>query len=447
MLKKITYNLHMAGTSIRQNKLRSFLTSLGIIFGVASVIAMLAIGKGAEQEILEQIRLLGANNVIVEPVFEKEEGAVSEEEGEGSGGQQQEETRKFSTGLTLADARSIAGIIPGVADVSPEVVVETEAVRAGLRRSTKLVGIDAPYLETPGFAIGEGSFFTHDQIEGARPVAVIGQKVKTRFFPQEQPVGRRIKCGRLWLTVVGVAEPRGMSDQNRDDLGLRDYDYDIYTPINTMLLRYADRSRVTRQDIERAMQNDATEGGDENYHQLDRLVVRVENSDLVNPVAGVVSRMLKRRHHGVVDYEVVVPEQLLAQERRTQTIFNVVLAAIASISLIVGGIGIMNIMLASVMERTREIGVRRAVGARRRDVILQFLVEAITISFTGGVIGILLGGLLSAIIESTTGIATVMTVPAVLLSFLVSVSVGLVFGLLPAKRAAEQEPVEALRYE
>jgi len=255
----------------------------------------------------------------------------------------------------------------------------------------------------------------------------------------------------VWYTVVGVLERRAVSTQDMEDLGIRDYNYDIYTPINSVLLRTQDRARVTQQDIEAAADDDDEEStqpaGPTNYHQLDRLVVRVASSDLVSPVAEVTSRMLRRRHNDVVDYQVVIPEQLLEQERRTQTIFNIVLAAIASISLIVGGIGIMNIMLASVMERIREIGVRRSVGAKETDIVQQFLIESLTLSVGGGLLGVALGVALSTGIEWTTGIQTVVSVGAVLLAFIVSAGVGLIFGLLPAKRAAEHDPVVALRHE
>ena len=446
MLQKLLYNFLIAAESIAGNKMRALLTMLGIIFGVASVIAMLAIGKGAEQEVLAQIRLLGANNVIVKPIVEQQEGAVEEEANDRAA-----EKTPWSPGLTLADAHSIARIVPGVEAVSPEIVVETEAIRAGLRRSVKLVGVDRPYFDGSDFALAEGNYFSAEQIESAAPVAIIGHRVKTRFFTREEPLGRRIKCGALWLTVVGVLEERALSENSIEALGIRDFNYDIYTPVTTMLLRFEDRARVTTQEVESANSGHDTDDDRRdrpvNYHQLDQLVVRVASSEQVPPVAEVVNRMLRRRHYGVVDFEVVVPEQLLEQERRTQTIFNVVLAAIASISLIVGGIGIMNIMLASVLERTREIGVRRSVGATRHDVVLQFLIEATTISVTGGIIGIVLGVALSLGIEAATGIRTIVSPLAVGLAFLVSVSVGLIFGLLPAQRAAEHHPVVALRYE
>ncbi|WP_457652073.1 ABC transporter permease [Rhodocaloribacter sp.] len=442
MLEKLSYNFLIALEAVFHNKLRSLLTSLGVIFGVASVIAMLAIGQGAKQEILNQIRLLGANNVIVTPVVPQEDPMTDEDA-------EKTEKRPFSRGLTLADATGIATLVPGVVDVSPEVVMETSAIRAGLRRSVKLVGVDAPYFDDGGFEPVEGSFFAPVHYQGAMPVCIIGWDVKARFFARERAVGNRIKAGNLWLTVVGVLKERNLSTRQIERLGLRNFDLDIYIPIHTMLRRAKDRARLTRQDLQEGKQNRrrGRDVAETNYHQLDRLVVRTTSSSIAAPVAEVLRRMLRRRHYGVVDVEVIVPEQLLKQERRTQTIFNVVLAAIASISLLVGGIGIMNIMLASVMERIREIGVRRAVGATRRDVVRQFLIEAVTLSFTGGVAGIMLGILISMLIEQTTGIATHVTTGSIALSFLVSVSIGVIFGLLPAKRAAEQDPVVSLRHE
>lgn len=461
MLQKLAYNFEIALDAITSRKLRSFLTSLGLIFGVASVIAMLAIGRGAEQEVLEQIRLLGANNVIVRPLFEAEEEDLTEgnqsgssessNDGSSNGGDGSAtpaaQEPPYSPGLTLADARSIERGVPGVGQVSPEIVTSVEAVRGGLRRSVKLVGAERSFFTSGQAALEKGNFFSSVQMREAAPVAVIGQAVKDKFFPREEALGKKIKAGRLWLRVIGVLEARDTGGEEAQDLGLRNYNLDIYTPIKTMLLRVKDRARVTPQAIERAARQDEGETERTNYHQLDRLVVRVETTDRMSAVAGVVERMLKRRHEGVEDVRVIVPEQLLAQERRTQRIFNIVLAAIASISLIVGGIGIMNIMLASVMERVPEIGLRRAVGATDRDVTMQFLIEALVLSLTGGLVGVGVGIGLSAAIEATTGVATLVSVPAVVLSFAVSAGVGLVFGLWPARRAAALSPVEALRHE
>jgi len=228
--------------------------------------------------------------------------------------------------------------------------------------------------------------------------------------------------------------------------------FDIYTPVNTVLLRYKNRTLVTKQDVQRASRQSGGDDSDQlkkppKPHQLDRLVVRVADSDKMVGIAEIISRMLERRHNQVVDFQVTVPEQLLRQAQRTKDIFNIVLSAIASISLIVGGIGIMNIMLASVMERTKEIGIRRATGATKRDIVLQFLSEATIISLTGGVIGIFLGFGLSYAVERLAGILTIITLFSVLLAFVISISVGIAFGLFPARRAAEKEPVESLRYE
>ncbi len=414
MFEKLAYNFFIAVESITFNKLRALLTSLGIIFGVASVISMLAIGTGAQEEILSQIKLLGANNIIVQPVEQQKEGAVDEEESSNL-----DEKKPYSPGLTIADARSIRTLIPGVSDVSPEVIVETTALRAGLRRSTKLVGVGSAYFETSGFELAEGQLFTEEHFKNSAPVAVIGQDVKTKFFTKEEAIGNKIKCGRLWLTVIGVLKERNIAVENIERLGIRNYDLDIYTPIDTQLLRYENRATLTQQDIQEGnVERRRGNQSDELAHQLDRLVVSVENSEFVKPVADVVSRMLERRHYGVVDYEVIIPEVLLQQERQTQDLFNIVLAAIASISLIVGGIGIMNIMLASVLERIREIGVRRAVGATRQDISYQFVIEAMTLSFSGGLFGILLGFLISYVIHQTTGIQTIVSFGSVALAFL-----------------------------
>jgi putative ABC transport system permease protein len=219
-------------------------------------------------------------------------------------------------------------------------------------------------------------------------------------------------------------------------------------------LRYKNRTLVTKLDVQRASRQTGTDDESNgeprkpvNYNQLDRLVVRVANQEQMAGLAEVISRMLQRRHNNVVDFQVVVPEQLLRQAQRTKDIFNIVLGAIASISLLVGGIGIMNIMLASVLERTKEIGIRRAAGATKRAIIVQFLTEATIISITGGLIGIVLGIVLSSGIRQFSGILTIVTGFSVMLSFLISISVGIAFGLLPARRAAEQDPVVCLRYE
>ncbi len=445
LIEKLTYNFNIALEAIAYNKLRALLTSLGIIFGVGSVIAMLAIGSGARQEILDQIRLLGANNIIITPIVRQEEGAVEEE-----GNTDLNEKQPFSPGLTLADAASIRALVPRVATVNPEIVVETVALRPGFRRTTKLVGVENNFFVTSGFELAQGQFFSDEHMRSNAPVAIIGQDVKTKFFAKEEAIGNRIKCGQLWLTVIGVLEERNIDAKSIERLGIRNYDLDIYTPITTMLLRFENRAQVTGQEILQAQQEQqqgATATKSENYHQLDRLVIGVEGSEFVQPVADVITRMLERRHYGVVDYEVTIPEMLLEQEQRTQNLFNIVLAAIASISLVVGGIGIMNIMLASVMERIKEIGIRRSLGATRQDVHMQFLIEAMALSFTGGVIGILVGLAISVGIQQATGIETIVSLFSVLLAFVVAVTVGLVFGFLPARRAAEHNPVEALRHE
>jgi putative ABC transport system permease protein len=445
------FSLRTAIEAVAHNKLRAVLTSLGILFGVASVIAMLAIGKGAEQEILAQMALLGTNNVVVTPIVEQEEGAAKEEE--------KKETRKFTPGLTYADARAL-GSLPGVAATSSEIVLNTLFSREGRRRSGKLVGVDSAYFQMLNLSLAEGTWFAKTIVENARPVAIIGQGVRARFFTTEDPIGKSLKVGGTWLTVVGVLADRQVTSEVSDRLGIRDANMDVYIPVTTMLRRFRDRSMVTQRDIEQAARpagvvitasdttaDEATLAERRNYHQLDRVVIRVTDTRDMGGIASIAQRMLERRHNGVIDFEVTVPELLLKQEQRTRTIFNVVLGAIASISLIVGGIGIMNIMLASILERIKEIGVRRAMGATQADIRAQFLTEAILISVVGGVAGILVGGGFSLAIERFAGIHTLVSAASVAVAFGVSFTVGIVFGIVPAHRAAKQDPITCLRYE
>jgi putative ABC transport system permease protein len=443
-------SIRIALEAVSRNKLRAGLTSLGILFGVASVIAMLAVGRGAEQEIVEQMRLLGTNNFVVQPALEQEEGEAGEE--------REREQRRYSPGLTVRDAQSIATVLPRVDGVSGELVLQTLITREGHRRSGKLVGIDTTYFRMLNLTLAQGRTFTAAEIAGSAPVAVIGHGVRARFFTTEEPLGRRIKVGDTWLTVVGVLADRQVSSETAGRLGIRDANMDVYVPLTTALLRYRNRAQVTGADIQRAARqvritneennvDETVRAERSNRHQLDRIIVRVDDPASVAAVAAVARRMLERRHNDVIDFEIAVPELLLKQEQRTKTIFNIVLSAIASISLLVGGIGIMNIMLASVLERIREIGVRRALGATQRNILGQFLAEAAMIGLGGGIAGILLGIGFSIAIEQLAGIRTLVSVASIAVAFAVSMAVGLVFGIVPAWRASRQDPVVSLRYE
>jgi putative ABC transport system permease protein len=297
----------------------------------------------------------------------------------------------------------------------------------------------------------QGQLFSPLQIEQGAAVCVIGQGIRSRFFSQIEPIGSRIKCGNQWLTVVGVLESRNVSESAASNLGIRNYDMDVYTPISTALIRYTNRNTLTKAMIQKADMDDDDDEKKEkktvNYHQIDRIVIQIEDTDKLASTAELVARILQRRHLGVTDYEVSIPELLLKQQQRTKDIFNIVLGVIASISLVVGGIGIMNIMLASVLERIKEIGLRISLGAKKSDIVLQFMCEAMLISISGGLIGIMLGVALAIGISQLADIPTIVSGTSVALSFLVAASVGLIFGITPAKRASEQDPITCLRYE
>ena len=435
--ERLLANFSIALEAVIANRLRSFLTALGIIFGVAAVIAMLAIGNGAQQEILEQIKLVGVNNIVIQPIVEQFEENVGEESDLGK------ERKKFSPGLRLIDVASIKKSIPGIARISPEVVLETNIVYGGVRRSAKLVGITPAYFDVLDFKLDDGRLFSESNEIKGDPVCIIGKAVQRKFFPKENPIGRKIKSGSQWLEIIGIMEERLVSEQSISKLGIRDFNMDVYIPIQSMLVRFKNRDLVTGYDLE----SDEASLKNPNYHQIDKLVVQVADSESLNPTAEVISKLLARSHNGVVDFEITIPELLLKQQQRTQNIFNIVLGAIAGISLLVGGIGIMNIMLASVMERIKEIGLRLSLGAKKSDIVNQFLFESIMISVSGGIIGVILGVMLAYAVSIFGDFPTVVSFASILLSFGVAATVGLIFGIAPAQKAASQDPITSLRYE
>jgi putative ABC transport system permease protein len=450
---RVLANLYIAIDAVIANRVRSLLTALGIIFGVAAVIAMLAIGNGAQQEILAQIKLVGVNNIVIKPIIEQKEEKIEEQVGK-------KDKKKFSPGLTMRDVSSITDVLPGLTQISPEIIFETNVVRKGFRRSAKLVGVEPAYFEIYNFEMQDGQMFSEEQRKMGAPVCIIGQAIKTRFFPTENPIGKNIKVGQHWLTIIGVLKERLVSESSISKLGIRDFNMDVYTPLQSMLIRYKNRDKITAQQLaleamrSRGMvtSNGSSESTSEltekkNYHQLDRLVIQVGETQSLQSNAEIISRMLERRHYSVVDYEIEIPELLLKQQQRTNDIFNYVLGAIAGISLLVGGIGIMNIMLASVLERIKEIGLRLSIGAKKSDVIQQFLFEAIMISVSGGLIGVVLGICMAYIVSEVAGIQTIISFSSILVSFGVAATVGLIFGIAPARKAANQDPITSLRYE
>lgn len=440
-LNRIVFNFRLGMEAILANKTRAFLTSLGIIFGTGAVIAMLSVGAGTEEEILKQMQEAGSNNIIIKPKLpqKKEENNNTEVE-----------KPKFSPGLSLLDVQNISTTLPGIEAISPEIEQETNFLHEGIKMTGKLIGVENDYFSVANLKSESGNFFSDTQEAMAEPVCIIGDDVRAKLFPNSKPVGSYIKCGQIWLKVIGILGEKSVSEKSQTNLSIRNDNNNVYIPIRTFLLRYSDRGRVTRAKIDQAIEeNEENEGVTviKNYHQLDRLVVKVEESTAITESADIIKRMLIRRHNQQEDFEIIIPETLLKQEQRTKQLFNLVLGLIASISLLVGGIGIMNIMLASVMERIREIGLRQSIGATRKDILLQFLAEALSISLAGGVIGIILGISVAFGIEKIAGVNTIVRPASVLLSFSVCLSVGLLFGIFPARKAAQRDPVESLRHD
>jgi putative ABC transport system permease protein len=415
-VKGLGENVWLGLENLRVHKLRSLLTMLGMIFGVAAVVAMLSIGAGAQQQLMAFIEQLGVRNVIVEAR-------------EAVDGQALQETRKLSPGLTFQDLRAIRASVRGlVRSTARKRVAPSRLLPKPTGEVPVLFGVDPEYRDLAGLQLMAGRFFEPAEAARAAPVCVLGEAAREALFGGAEALGEYVRVNEQWFRVVGIAARQVTVQRDVGDLPSQNLNNVIYVPLQAALLRVEDSRSYLKDEI-------------------DGVYLQLASSDETVPTASVVRALLESTHRGAPDFTLVVPAELLAQQRRTQRIFEMVMVAIASISLLVGGIGIMNIMLASILERTREIGVRRAVGARRADVVRQFLVETTLVSVVGGLIGILFGVGLSELVASLAGWSTIVTPASILLAFAVSVSVGLVFGIYPAVRAARLDPVQALHYE
>jgi putative ABC transport system permease protein len=424
-------------TGLFSHKLRSVLTALGIIFGVAAVIAMLSIGEGARREALEQIRLMGINNIIIKAKEQTDQSLTKAK-------------ANFSPGLTRLDGYAIKEVCPMTDLIVPQWNKSVTAQYQTERVDAKVIGTTPDFLPMFNYSLNDGIFIRNAHVDDQANVCVIGNGVKDKLFHFENAIGKQIKLDKLWFTVIGVMEKQLSQSKKIENLNLRNLNMDIYVPITTAQFKMERAKGKTGSRVMFFGGGVAySSGGDKAApkEQLDELVIKIKDESALNEAVSIIKRILARRHYGIEDYEIVVPDQLVEQSQKTQRIFNVVMGAIAGISLLVGGIGIMNIMLASVLERTREIGVRRAMGASRSDILTQFLFEALVLSVAGGLIGIAVGYGLTEIITLYAGWRTIMSYPAILLSFFVSAGIGVSFGYYPARKAAYQNPIEALRYE
>jgi putative ABC transport system permease protein len=428
--------LQIAAESLSAHKLRTFLTMLGIIIGVAAVIAMLAIGEGAKQEVLEQISILGINNIIVNAKVPAQ-----------SAGSDQGLQR--SPGLSEADGENIAEFQELVANV---VVQRFEPIgtiyRGSNQAAVRVVATEPNFVYSSSIDVEDGRFITDLDIEDFNQVCVLGAKAKRALFAFEDAVGETVRIGDLDFTVVGVMTDKYIGRGKVEGLQMRNLNEDVYIPFSTAKKKF-DRTDPAQNVANRGFIVVGTSASDQAYNtpDLDQLTVTVAHLDFVEAVARLIRRILERRHGGVDDYEIVVPESLLRQTEKTQRIFNLVMGAIAGLSLLVGGIGIMNIMLATVLERTREIGIRRAVGARRGEIMRQFLIEAVVICLFGCCVGLALGFLITKIISFYAGWPTIVSIFSVVLAVGVSTCVGVVFGIFPAHQAARLNVIDSLRYE
>jgi putative ABC transport system permease protein len=402
--------------NLRAQKTRTLLTASGIVFGVGSVIGMLAIGAGAKQESLQFIERLGVRNILVASV-------------PATSSQEMQQRRQSSPGLTHRDARILHTNIDAIEAMSERKTMRPAALLPKPAQDPpEVYGVQASFSGIHSLRFAEGRFFDDWANETSAAVAVLGETAKVGLLGYQPALGKFIKVDGTWLKVVGVLQEQIAQNPRRESGATPDMNNVIYIPINTFEYRFQDPGAGLKDELA---------GVD--------LQVAVGQDSIA--VAKVVTAVLDSTHRGTADFTVTIPADLLAQQQRTQAIFTYVMVAIAAISLLVGGIGIMNIVLATVLERTREIGVRRSVGARRLDIARQFVSEAVLISAGGGLIGIAFGFLLAWTIARTAQWTTIVTTTSVVMAFGVSVSVGVLFGVYPALKAARIDPIDALRYE
>ena len=416
MLSGYLPELVMGLQSLLVHKLRSLLTMLGMIFGVGAVVAMLAITAGAQKEMMSYIDLLGVNNIIIEAKEALDRNEL-------------QARRAVSPGLTFRDFRAIAENVQGIEALTPRKRFKPlKVLPKPSQEPPMLIGVEPNYLEINSLRIVEGRFFDAEDNTRSAPVCVLGEAAKVNLLGYDPAVGKYVKINDTWLQVIGVLANQATADSDVEGLEIADRNNLVIAPLNTVMRRFEDNNSYLKDEI-------------------DGIYIKVGSNTNSVETAGVVSAILGATHKDAGDFNVVVPAGLLEQRRRTNFTFKVVMICIAGISLLVGGIGIMNIMLATVLERTREIGIRRAIGARQADIVRQFLTEAVLISMLGGLIGILFGFTLSQVIAAAAGWSTVVTATSIGVAFGVSVGIGLVFGIYPAVQAAKLDPIEAIRYE
>jgi putative ABC transport system permease protein len=398
--------IQLAIRGLALHKLRSTLSALGIVFGVAAVVAMLSVGEGARREILAEVGRLGINRVTVRA------GSLSRST-------EVEAGKLQSPGLSLADAEAISEVSPNVESLAP-VRTASEQIANGERRAeATLLATTPSFARTEELALARGRFVADADVSDAKRVIVLGHELRELLFPYDEPVGSGVRIGGEWYSVVGALEPRELSRQGGRMSG-RNLNRVAFVPLSCL-------------PRERGL--------------LDEIAVRIDDPGKVRDSARLIESVVRRRHRGALDFEIVVPQELLAGYERARFQFNVVVGAVAALSLLVGGIGIMNIMLANVSERIREIGIRRSLGASREDITRQFLAEALLLTTVGGLAGIVLGFALALGISSYAGWPTAVSVRAIVAALILAAATGIGFGLYPATQAARSSPVEALRRE